>query len=127
MTAAVYIASCAAFIIAAMVTGMIALARRQMAQIAETTRALADKDLSDEDKERIARQGAMLALTAFLKLMVAILIVVVATMAPAVIAERLGWTTADAVWNFALRIDVLFLTVLVAGAAVFLVRRTRRA
>lgn len=127
MTAAVYIASCAAFIIAAMVTGMIALARRQMAQIAETTRALADKDLSDEDKERIARQGAMLALTAFLKLMVAILIVVVATMAPAVIAERLGWTTADAVWNFALRIDVLVLTVLMAGAAVFLVRRTRRA
>ena len=126
MTGIIYIASCAMFFIAALATGVIALARDQISRIAEVTRALGDKGLSDEEKERIARQGGMMALTGFLKLMVVILILVVATAAPALIAEWLDLTTAEAIWSFALRGDVLVITMLVAAAVIAFNRNRRR-
>lgn len=126
MTAIVYIASCAMFMVAALVTGVIALARDQIARIADVAQALGDKGLSDEEKERIARQGGLLALTSFLKLIAVILIVVVATAIPAVIAEWLNWTSAQAVWDYALRGDVLVITMLVVAAVIALDRYRRR-
>ena len=126
MIAGLYAVACILLVAAAVLVKLVPSVRTHFASFGEIFAALRQPDLTDDDKEKIARAGALTALGQFCGVIVRLSVTVAAAIAPVVIADRAGIARASDVLIFATRLDVLALTCLFGVALAWLVQRRQR-
>lgn len=99
--------SVVAFMVALQLSGVIAVATQAAKTAAESGRALQRKDLSDDDKERLARDGSLKLFAAFAQILVRGALALLAGYLPLALANWLGLASMDATMGFLMRWDVI--------------------
>lgn len=127
MTTLVYALACLALCAGAAWLRLIPRARQEMGSLWTAVAELKQPGLSDEVRERRARQAAVAALAGTAELFARIGAVCVITLAPVLLADAVRLVSASSVAAFALRPAVLVATSVVAIMLLVVVRRVRGA
>lgn len=120
---AVYVASCLCFCAAFASLGVTSAARRALGAVWADLEVLRAKDISDDEKERHARQAAFRTVAGGVRLVQRLAGVAVASALPVLLAQCAGVASAGDVAAFALRVDVMAGSTIVLALLLLAYRR----
>lgn len=126
MTWAAYSLACVAFAAALMLTRVVTVLGAELAHMRTAFAVLADKSLSEREKETATQRAAVRAVKGLVQILVRFAIVVIATALPVWGAHIAGLAHAEAVIDLAMNPVVMAVTLAVGVAAVMLARRRSR-
>lgn len=127
MTGLVYVVACLLLCGSAVLLNVISRAQQELRCLVASLAQLRDEALTDDEKERRAKQAAVEALTGTGQLFLRLTGAAGATLFPVWLADASGVVPAGAVGRFALRLDVIVATGVIVILVVVAARLRNRA